>query len=213
MASVRPVMSSAPNTTSSTNGPSTSAPSVPTTPTTRTIISSRLSPLRNSPSSPTAASRLTPGEQRRLHGLEHEQRDAGQQHGVGELRGQRLLGVGLHEQGHGDRAGVEQRGGEHRAEQQPAEVRRHLGPRRLRAGLGAQAAARVHPRETDERGEGDGEAVGADGRDADDGERDAERRCARRRRCPSRWRTRGSGPSPSRCRGRGGPARRPRSRR
>ena len=33
---------------------------------------------------------------------------------------------------------------------------------------------REHPREAEERGQGDGEAVGADGGDADDGEHDAQ---------------------------------------
>ena len=41
--------------------------------------------------------------------------------------------------------------------------------------VGAQRAARRHEPEADERGEGDGEAVGAGARDPDEGEADAQR--------------------------------------
>ena len=111
---------------------------------------------------PWPASRLRRGQQRGLHGLEHEQRDPGQQHAVGELRDLGVL-VGLGEQRRGDRAGVEQGGGEDRAEQQPAEVRRDLAPRRVGARVGAQTAARVHVSDADQRRQGDGEPVRADG--------------------------------------------------
>ena len=56
-----------------------------------------------------------PGQQRGLHGLEEEQRDARQQHAVAELGDELLLIVGLEQVG-GHRAGVHQAGGEHRAE-------------------------------------------------------------------------------------------------
>ena len=48
------------------------------------------------------------------------------------------------------RAGVEQTGGEHRSDQQPAEVRRHLRPRGFRAGFGAQVALASDPRHAEE---------------------------------------------------------------
>ncbi len=52
-----------------------------------------------------------------------------------------------------ERAGVDQRGGEHRAEQQPAEVGCDLGPRRRRAGFGAQISLGLDPREPPSSGE------------------------------------------------------------
>ena len=81
------------------------------------------------------------GEQRRLHRLEHEQRDAGEQDAVAEL-GHHLLGLRrvLGQDVDEHWSGVEQRRGEDGAEQQPPEIRRDLLPRRFRPVGGRQLA-------------------------------------------------------------------------
>jgi hypothetical protein len=108
-------------------------------------------------------------QQGRLHCLEQEQRDAGEQHAVGEPGDQLLVLLGVVGEQRGcQRTGVDQRCREHRAEQQPAEVRGDLAPRGRWPGLGAQGTLRFDPQDPGERRQGNGEAVQPDGLDAED---------------------------------------------
>ena len=109
---------------------------------------------------PDAARRLRPRQQRGLHRLEHEQRDAGEKDAVAEVgdHGIPLLAVGGEDRGE-HRPGVEEGGGAHRPDEQPSQVRCDLDPRRVRTGLGLQRPARRDVGDPEQRRHGDGHAV------------------------------------------------------
>ena len=85
------------------HGPITKAATTATAPTPATTATSLRNPMRNSSNFPALASADSFGQQRGLHRLEQEQRDAGDDHRGEELRDQFLL-VLAGEDLHGDRA-------------------------------------------------------------------------------------------------------------